>query len=262
MAETVTTVDTSPDTEVLTPEEQDSLQVGEQLVADQEALLAGKYKNAEELEKAYIELQGKLGSKDDTVAEPEATQDEAEPDPEPEAEQQPESNADPDLFDKMWEEATTNQKYSKESLDKLEQMSPRDLAQMHMAYRANQPASIPLTDQTVNELKGVAGGDQGYDTMIGWAKNNLQEQEIAMYDRVMDMGDPVACFFAVQALKYRYDDASGVDGKMLTGKAPSNSMDQFKSNAQLVEAMSDPRYDKDPAYRREVMEKLERSNLG
>ena len=258
MAETLT-YDNTPDTEVLTADEQDSLEVGETLQAEQENLLAGKYKNAEELEKAYIELQGKLGSKDDTVAEPEATQDEAEPDPE--AEQQPESNADPDLFDKMWEEATTNQKYSKESLEKLEQMSPRDLAQMHMQYRANQPASIPLTDQTVNELKGVAGGDQGYDSMIGWAKNNLQEQEIAMYDRVMDMGDPVACFFAVQALKYRYDDAAGVDGKMLTGKAPSNSGSQFKSNAQLVEAMSDPKYDNDPAYRREVMEKLERSNI-
>ena len=257
MAETITTVDTSTDTEVLTPEEQDSLQVGEQLVAEQEGLLAGKYANAEELEKAYIELQGKLGSKDNESTEPEATQEETEP----EVEEQSESNADSDLFDTMWEEATTDKQFSKESLEKLEQMSPRDLAQMHMTYRAQQPASVPLTDQTVNELKGVAGGDQGYESMIGWAKNNLQEQEIAMYDRVMDMGDPVACFFAVQALKYRYDDASGVDGKMLTGKAPSNSGSQFKSNAQLVEAMSDPKYDKDPAFRKEVMDKLERSNI-
>ena len=61
MAETVTTVDTSPDTEVLTPDEQDSLEVGEALIAEQENLLAGKYKDARELEKAYIELQGKLG---------------------------------------------------------------------------------------------------------------------------------------------------------------------------------------------------------
>lgn len=256
MSETLT-FDNTPETEVLTSEEQDSLEVGQELKAQQEGLLAGKYANAEELEKAYIELQGKLGSKDDEPAEPEAAQEETEP----EVEEQPESNADSDLFDKMWEEATTNQKYSKESLDKLEKMSPRDLAQMHMAYRANQPASIPLTDQTVNELKGVAGGDQGYDTMIGWAKNNLQEQEIAMYDRVMDMGDPVACFFAVQALKYRFDDASGVEGQMLTGKAPSNSGDQFKSQQQVVDAMSDPKYDTDPAYRKEVAQKLERSNV-
>ena len=100
MAETVTTVDASPDTEVLTPDEQESLEIGEKMVAEQEGLLAGKYKNAEELEKAYIELQGKFGSKDNTVSEPEATEEEAEP----EVEQQPESNANPDLFDKMWEE--------------------------------------------------------------------------------------------------------------------------------------------------------------
>ena len=62
MAETLT-LNTDPDSATnidnLTPEEQDSLQVGEQMVAEQEQLLAGKYKNAEELEKAYVELQKK-----------------------------------------------------------------------------------------------------------------------------------------------------------------------------------------------------------
>ena len=64
MAETLT-VDTTPQTETvpdnLTPEEQDSLALGEKMAQDQEQLLAGKYKNAEELEKAYMELQTKLG---------------------------------------------------------------------------------------------------------------------------------------------------------------------------------------------------------
>ena len=60
MAETLT-VDTTPDTEVLTPEEQDSLAVGEQMAEAESQLLAGKYENAEQLEKAYIELQKKLG---------------------------------------------------------------------------------------------------------------------------------------------------------------------------------------------------------
>ena len=60
MAETFTS-DNSPETEVLTADEQDSLQVGEQLVAEQEGLLAGKYENAEQLEQAYLSLQKKLG---------------------------------------------------------------------------------------------------------------------------------------------------------------------------------------------------------
>ena len=77
----------------------------------------------------------------------------------------------------------------------------------------------------------------------------------------MEQGNPLACFFAIQSLKYRYDDATGVDGNMLTGKAPSSRGDQFKSQAQVVEAMSDPKYDQDPAYRQDIMEKLDRSNL-
>ena len=60
MAETLS-YDNSPQTEVLSADEQDSLQVGEKLVAEQEKLLAGKYNSPEELEKAYLELQTKLG---------------------------------------------------------------------------------------------------------------------------------------------------------------------------------------------------------
>ena len=58
-----TTVPTETLTDNLTPEEQDSLAVGEKIVEDQEQLLAGKYKSAEELEKAYKELEAKLGDK-------------------------------------------------------------------------------------------------------------------------------------------------------------------------------------------------------
>ena len=79
MSETLT-VNTTPDSEVLTAEEQDSLEVGEKLVAEQENLLAGKYKNAEELESAYIELQKKLGSSEDGIQENEETTEEVKTD--------------------------------------------------------------------------------------------------------------------------------------------------------------------------------------
>ena len=63
----------------LTPEEQDSLAVGEKLQEQQEGLLAGKYKSAEELEKAYVELQKKLG---ESKEEEDTEQASAEPEPE------------------------------------------------------------------------------------------------------------------------------------------------------------------------------------
>ena len=59
MSETLTyTEEASPD---LTPDEQESLKIGEEMQQEQEQLLAGKYTNTEDLEKAYLELQQKLG---------------------------------------------------------------------------------------------------------------------------------------------------------------------------------------------------------
>ena len=51
----------NPDAPEFSPDEMDSLQVGEQLAEAEDQLLAGKYENAEQLEKAYLELQSKLG---------------------------------------------------------------------------------------------------------------------------------------------------------------------------------------------------------
>jgi len=256
MAETLT-YENSPDTEVLTADEQDSLEVGEKMHAEQENLLAGKYKNAEELEKAYIELQGKLGAPKEEAEQSE----ELEIEPEGKKEEEVEKPDSTDILDRLWDQAVSKD-YKDETLQELSNMSARDIAQMHLNYRAeNQSQQEVITEEQVTQLKDIAGGDQGYNSMMGWAKDALQKSEIDMYDAVMEKGDPLACFFAVQALKYRYDDASGVDGQMITGKAPSNRGDQFKSQAQVVEAMSDPKYDNDPAYRREVMEKLERSDI-
>ena len=251
MAETLT-VDTSPDTEVLNSDEQESLEIGEQMEAQQNDLLAGKYKDAQELEKAYIELQGKLGEskeeKEDTSQELEIKKEEEE-----ETEE-----TDSDFLDRLWDEA--NDEFTDETMQELSKMSSQDLAQMHLQYRADNQNTV-VTEKQVKQLKDIAGGTEKYTEMMGWAENNLRKEEIQMYDKVMEGGDPLGCYFAVQALKYRFDDASGVEGKMLTGKAPSSGGDTYKSQAQVVEAMSDPKYDNDPAYRQEVMKKLERSNV-
>ena len=66
---------------------------------------------------------------------------------------------------------------------------------------------------------------------------------------------------AVAGLKAQYDNANGVEGRMVTGKPPTNSGDVFRSQQELVAAMNDPRYDRDPAYRQDIIEKLDRSNL-
>jgi len=238
-----------------TPEEQENIKVGEALEEQQNQLLAGKFEDAKQLEDAYVELQRKLGSpKEEPSEEPEEPK-------EPE-EKEEEESIDTSFLEKLWDEA--NDKFTDETIKELSDMDPKALAQMHLQYRANNQSKEvpPLTTETVTELKSVAGGEENYGTMIGWAKENLQEQEIQMYDKVMEGADPLAMFFAIQALKYRYDDESGTEGRMLTGKAPTSTKgDTFRSQAEVVRAMSDSKYDNDPAYRQDVFNKLERSNI-
>ena len=240
-----------------TPEEQENIKVGEALEEQQNELLAGKFKDAEDLEKGYIELQKKLGEREETKEpEEESTEPKAEDEDEKKEEDEYPDTA---FLEKLWDEAVES-KFSDDTLEELAKMDPREVAQMHLQYR-NENTPEPMTQETVGQLKGVAGGSEDYDTMIGWAKTNLQQAEIDMYDKVMDKGDPLSCYFAVQALKYRYDGATGVDGQMITGKAPSNKGDNFRSQAEVVRAMKDPKYESDPAYRSDVYSKLERSNL-
>ena len=249
---TTLTVDGSPEESgELSAEEQDSLAVGEQMAEEQESLYAGKYKNAEELESAYIELQKKLGSSDDEDSDNDGDESENT------------SEESTSILDELWEQSQSE--FKEETLEKLRGMDPTELANMYLQYRNNasqqEPQARDMPQEVVTQLKSIVGGDANYKNMTEWASSNLSEQEIAMFDKVMDFGDPNAAYFAISSLAQRYQDAVGFDGKLLTGKASSNSKSGFRSQAEMIEAMQDPRYDRDPAYRQEVMQKLEASDV-
>jgi hypothetical protein len=234
----------------LSAEELDSLQVGEQLAEQEQQLLAGKYKSAEELERGYLELQKRLSGKEEPEVE---AQEEA-----PEQEEAPNEEG-LDLYDTIMESYRTGE-WDPEVVNKVEGMNPVDVANMFLEKGGAQQTP-QATSGDIEQIQESVGGTTEYQNMIQWAGQNLSEQEVAMYDAVMDRGDPLGMFFAAQALNARYQDAIGYDGEMLTGNAPRNAGDAFRSQAELVAAMSDPRYDKDPAYRADVADKLERSNI-
>ena len=249
MAETLTMESNVEKTSIenLSAEEQDSLKVGEQMQEAQDQLLAGKYKNAEELEKGYLELQQKLSSNQPAEkAEPEQT----------------EESAEPSILDRIWEESTSQEEFSPELTEEISKMSSTELANMYLDYRQANQGAEPARDfsqEEIQQLQGVVGGQENYTNMIDWAQKSLNETEVNMFDAVMAKGDPLAAFFAVRSLAYAYNDAVGYDGNIVQGKAPKQNTDQFRSQQELITAMSDPRYENDPAYRQDVMDKLTRS---
>ena len=264
MAETLsyqpeTTTETVPDN--LTPEEQENLAVGEKLQADQEQLLAGKYKNAQELEKAYVELQKKLG--DNKEEETEQASAEKEPEDKPQL-----SEGATLITDASKEYFDNGNKLSPETLAKFSSLSSQDLIKAYMEVQSNpefqqQQAAPPaeITTSQINQIKNSAGGDQAYANIVNWAKTNLPEDQINAFDEVVNTGSVQAIQLAVSGLEAEYDNANGVEGRMVTGKTAPNNGDVFRSQQELVRAMSDPRYDNDPAYRQDIIEKLDRSDL-
>lgn len=237
--------------ENLSQEEQDSLKVGEEMEAQEEQLLAGKYKNAEELEKAHIELQKKLGEKSDEVSEESETENETAEKP---------SDESSNILDDLWNEGQTD-KVTKETFEKLQKMDPVEVAKMALEARSKGPVAREFTEQDVQQIHGLVGGTDNYNNMMGWAQQNVSDQEVNMYDAVMDKGDPLAAYFAVQAMALKYQDQSGRDGQLVKGKAPKQTSDVFNSQAELIKAMEDDRYHDDPAYRQSIQAKLERSNI-
>ena len=234
--------------------EQEALAIGEAAAREQEAQYAGKFKDAEELEKAYIELQKKLG---------ETNEDEGLQREEETAEEEVEVSPAQELINTASAEFAEKGELTPEIMEQFNSMSSQELVDAYVAMQGNLPTtpSPDLTEAETNIIKNEAGGDEGYTNLMQWSSDNLDAADIEAFDSLVDSGNSRLIRLAVAGLKAEMEKAVGFDGELATGRAPTTTADVFRSQAEVVEAMSDPRYDRDPAYRNDVFEKLERSNL-
>jgi hypothetical protein len=289
MSETLT-VNDAPQQEGLTAEEQDSLQVGEQMAEQQEQLLAGKYKNAEELEQAYVELQKKLGDKDGIQEGEQETQ-------EVEAKEETEKPEFTDDAERYKEDGSVNyeavsQDYGEtiSNLFKEKGVDPYPICETFWKNNGQIPQEMhdqltgaglskvvvdaylqgrareygmnaDLNQKDIDGIKQSVGGEKAYESLMTWAGQNLSQDSINSFDNLINTGDAASIQLAVNGLVAQYQNDAGYEGRMLQGKPSKTSTDVYQSQAQLVAAMSDPRYDNDPAYRQEVIAKLDRSDL-
>ena len=258
MTEKLTYDPTPADAPEFTEDEQDSLAVAEKLGQEESELYAGKYQSAEELEEAYINLQKKLGSSDEDDEVEETTLDENE---------YPEEVAEGvDLITTASEEYFENDgEISAETMQKFTEMSSSDLVEAYMAIRDRNPdvdggVATDLTDAEMNQVYNSAGGEAEYGRLTSWAAQNLSEQKLNAFNDMIDRGNSTAIQIAVAGLRAEYEAQEGYEGRMLTGKS-APAADGFRSQAEVVQAMSDPRYDRDEAYRQDVYDKLERSDI-
>ena len=258
MTEKLTYDPTPADAPELNEDEQQSLEVAEKLGEEEVKSYAGKFDNAEELEKAYLELQKKLGSDEETE-----TEDKEEA---VEEEKEEESPATTLINDANKELNENGGKLSEETMAKFSEMSSQDLVQAYMDIQRNNPTpeaeqAADLTDSEINAVQNSVGGEAAYNKMISWASENMEKPTLEAFNKIIANGGIDAVKIAVAGMRAEYETSEGYEGKMLVGKGAKTSGDEFRSQAEVVQALADPRYERDPAYRQDIYDKLERSNV-
>mgnify|MGYP001488611643 FL=1 len=222
--------------------------------------LPEKFNSVDELVKSYSELEKKLGEQSQPT--------EQSVDPVSKAEEKQEQpKSDLDIATKAVDSAGLN-------METLSEEFAKDGKLADGSYKSLEKAGIPkeyvdrfiagqqaIADQQSATVKNLVGGTEAYDSMSEWAGQNLTETEKQAYNTAVNSKDLEAVKLAVVGLKARYAQSTGSEPTLVEGKASPSAEQGFASWAQVTQAMSDPRYAKDPAYQAEVKNKLANSKI-
>ena len=221
--------------------------------------LPEKFNSVDELVKSYSELEKKLGEQS------QPTEKSVDPVSKAEVKEQPKSDL--DIATKAVDSAGLN-------METLSEEFAKDGKLADGSYKSLEKAGIPkeyvdrfiagqqaIADQQSATVKNLVGGTEAYDSMSEWAGQNLTETEKQAYNTAVNSKDLEAVKLAVVGLKARYAQSTGSEPTLVEGKASPSAEQGFASWAQVTQAMSDPRYAKDPAYQAEVKNKLANSKI-
>jgi hypothetical protein len=249
---------------------------------EDKSLLAGKFKTPADLEKAYKELESKLGqakpqhpaeeAKPETEAEEEAkTEEKTEGEDKPkegEAEALDEvyaaygenigkalkeAGVDPTVAQKEFEETGSLSEETRATYDKLFGKEVVDAYLRGISASRSEQATI--TETQVQQIKAAVGGDEGFTKLQGWMSSNLTAEELAAYNETLNSGDVARISAAVTSFNSRYQADVGTEGKLLGGKPPS-AAPGYASEEEMLRDMAKPEYKKDAAFRSEVSRKI------
>ena len=223
-------------------------QVEEQPQAERPEWLPEKFDSAEDMAKAYGELEKKMSGGEEQAEEQVEEQSEEEA-PEITAEaQQRIQEATKEYYENGGEIGDATY----EALEKVG--ISRDLVDR---FKAGQEA---LEDAEIKTIQGGANGE--YDAMAEWAGKNLPDDEFNTFNEVINTGTVEQAKLAVSGLYARYKSEVGGGPKLVTGGTTGSSVMPYQSNQEVVRAMQDPRYKSgDKAYHNEVERRLAVSNF-
>jgi len=236
---------------------------------DDNGLILGKFKSVEDLAASYKELEGKLGQ---------VTEEDQPPSEEEETEtiDSTEFNAEEfygDGLASVLEEVGIDPQEISERFYNDDGISEDDYAKLGEAGFSRQIIDTYLDglrgggqseDIASNQIQGIkdsVGGDENYSKMVAWALESLPAEEVKAFNDLTETANAPAIKLAVQGLYSQYNNAMGVEPSLVSGRASSGGPTPFRSTAEVVTAMSDPRYGKDVSYTEDVQRRLGGSDV-
>lgn len=238
-------------------QDQDKARQFDQEKAEQETpeLIGGKFKSQEDLLKAYQELE-KQRTKENQGEEDTEEEDSTDVLDET-AEPEPESDG---ILNRAADEYQKDGTLSEEAIDELSKMDSKDLIKAYVDFYTRKSTAASIENDQLTEIKSIAGGDEGYTELVGWAAENLEQHEIEAFNDVTNSNNVSAIKFAVEALKNRYQNKEGYEAPLITGsksKSSTSGIKPYRSQAELARDIANPKYSSDPAFRQDIEARLQ-----
>ena len=261
----ISTHEDAPPTVAGTPEhEQEMVELAESVSAVEREdgkpnWLPDKFESPEDMAQAYRALEQKMSSSSESVT----NSDEVSPPPQtPSPTQQEQIN---EAQRTLSEAGLDYKKFANEYAEKgeLSSESYTELKSKGMStemvdswIQGQEAISSKLAETAYNSV----GGEQSYKNLIKWAGETLPQNEIDSFNRALESSNNQDGLFAIKSLNAQYQMANNTPN-LIQGTTGTSSSGSFSSLAQMSEAMNDPKYQSDPAFREDVSRKLESSNL-
>ena len=211
-----------------------------------------KFKSPEDLAKAYNELQSKLGDQTNEETTSDNTDGDKSDSDSTETEGAPMSG----VVDAATAEFSEKGELSDKTFDALEQAGlPRDMVENYIQGQE----AIALGQAA--EVQQTIGGLGNYEAMAEWASENLGDEDLDAFNTIVETGTVDQAKVAVKGLYSQFLSAGGKPPQLIQGDTVGSGLKPYTSSAQITEAMRDPRYKNDPAFRDNVEKRLAVSDV-
>lgn len=122
---------------------------------------------------------------------------------------------------------------------------------------------VAMEERFTKAIYESVGGEKEYRSIVNWASQNLNKKSIDAFNRAIDNNNINAITLMLEGMKAKMVAKMGTAKKSIHGgaSAPNGSPKGYNSKADVIKAMSDPRYGRDAGYTRMVEQQMWATNF-